>query len=132
MRQGALLTGFAAPRKSNLRKFLEDNPVGTKVIFNEEKPKSPGSLRKPSRDIFSSQAFSRDKNKKIKPIVERKKPIARVEPVPKADQFEGASTLNPYARKEIHKKTNEKEIAKQRREESKTGWKQHFLGFWYK
>jgi len=125
MRQGALLTGFAAPRKSNLRKFLEDNPVGTKVIFQEEKPKSPGSVRKPNRDIFPSQALQkqleREKNKKNKPL-ERKKPIARVEPVPKElPTFEGASSLNPYARKEIHKKSNEKEIAKQRREDNKSG-----------
>lgn len=37
LKHGQLLTGYHAPKKSNLREFLEENPIGVKVVLNKKK-----------------------------------------------------------------------------------------------
>jgi len=124
MRYGALLTGVAAPRKNNLRKFLEENRVGAKVMLDDE-PKSsskPNSAPRRRDDMIIS---NRNRLEKAKRQAERARPIQPVAPIiresPKSDPG-SKSTLNPYARKEENQKATEKKdkpIKKEKKEVKK-------------
>ena len=109
MRYGALLTGVAAPRKNNLRKFLEENRVGAKVML-DDKPKSD-SKQNPIRRRDDLIISNRNRLEKAKRQAERARPIQPVAPIiresPKMDSS-SKSTLNPYARKEENRKATEK------------------------
>ena len=111
MRQGALLTGYAAPRKSNLRQFLETNPVGTKIIWNE---KSTDKTRKPlQRPNKSLTLSSRHREQKEKDEKKKQRPIAKIPPMmtktapEPTGPFPGTSQTNMYARKEMLEKSRE-------------------------
>ena len=109
MRYGALLTGVAAPRKNNLRKFLEENRVGAKVMLDDD-PKS-AVKQNPVRRRDDLIISNRNRLEKAKRQAERARPIQPVAPIiresPKTDSS-SKSTLNPYARKEENRKATEK------------------------
>jgi len=96
MKNGALLTGYAAPRKSNLRKFLEENPVGVQVLLGkkkatERKPSfDPNVLSRAHKEQRYQDKVKRDKELKMASL---SKPVAKVAP-----NFKGDVTTNPYAR----------------------------------
>merc|ERR1711935_956086 len=79
MRSGALLTGYSAPRKHNLRAFLEANPVGTKIIWNEKiEKKTP--MQRPSKSLTLS---SKHREQKAKDEKKKQRPIAKITPITK-------------------------------------------------
>jgi len=112
MKNGALLMGYAAPRKSSLRQFLEEN-VNQEVQIIFAKNKQPESSMDRSRDRINvlsrdhNAARQRDKVKREKQISAR--PVAKVAP-----SFKGDASSNPYARVE-----KQKEVKKEKKEDSK-------------
>lgn len=109
MRYGALLTGVAAPRKNNLRKFLEENRVGAKVMLDDNTKSNV--KQNPVRRRDDMIISNRNRLEKAKIQAERARPIQPVAPIIR-ETFKSdsgsKSTLNPYARKEETKKAIEK------------------------
>ena len=101
---GGLLTGYNAPRKNNLRQFLEKNPIGTKVIFNDKPSEKVKKVQRPSKSLTLS---SRHREQKEKDEKKKQRPIAKIQPITKqpgeaSDPFPGQTQTRDHKFHELY------------------------------